>query len=210
MHNSFDPNGSGASSESAFMPMVDALMVILSIFFIAFVVLSVPDPIEPPEAPEPHVPTVNPPISLESDRYFASASFSLSEEARTHLRTVLADSLKKRYSTLKEEGRLNDIKFIIIEGHADRMPHPSAYYQSRIFRDDIQVDGNEELSYFRAFTVFHELMSVINTTGVFADQSERIIVAGTGSRNPLIDAPGNVEQNRRIVFHFVFDEAEGY
>jgi len=199
MQNLFDPINSEATSESAFMPMVDALMVILSIFFIAFIVLNASPP--PP-------PGAYPPFSLASDRYFASASFSLSDEARSELRAVLADSFQIRYDSLKKENKLDDLKFIIIEGHADRVPYPSPFYESRIFRDDFLVDGNEELSYFRAFTVFHELINVIDSTRSFADHKERIIVAGTGSRNPYRDKPGDIEENRRIMIHFVFDESE--
>jgi flagellar motor protein MotB len=176
---------SDSANESSFMPMVDALLVILSIFFIGYVILASQE-------------TVPPPINIPSDRYFDPSQFILNDP--DNFKSALRDSLDKRYQYLKDNDQLKLLDFIIIEGHADASTKRPEYYGIRADFDD----GNEELSYFRAFTTYRLMKEIFQEAGIFQGFDHRIIVGGTGSRRLQDTLNPTSARNRRTEIHFIF------
>lgn len=202
-----------AASESAFMPMADALLVILSIFFVSLIIMNIKS------LPSDRA---RPPITIPSDQYFETDRFLLTEANRLSLHSLLRDSLQVRYDSLKDDGGLSILKFIIVEGHADRRSRQRSHYA--IETGEHGIDGNEELSYFRAFTVYRMMTEIFENSSIFSGHVEKLIVAGSGSRRLKCETleecgeeyatlnvegrhPDDIAQNRRIEIHFVFRES---
>ena len=205
-----------AASESAFMPMADALLVILSISFVSLIIMN----IKPPQDPQ----RARAPITIPSDQYFETDKFLLTEANRLNLHYLLRDSLQVRYDSLNKDGGLSNLKFIIVEGHADRRSRQRSHYA--IETGEHGIDGNEELSYFRAFTVYRMMTEIFENSSIFSGHGEKLIVAGSGSRRLKCETleeckedyftlefegrhPDDIAQNRRIEIHFVFRESRG-